>query len=555
MLCPANDSVPALPHYVSPVSAHLKANEVSFLAAKGAFATPPVALRDRLLQSYVDVAHPHVPVVDMVEVVNILDGREMGTTNRISFLLFQTIMFVGAASVNMEHLRAAGYRSRRDACDTLFQRAKLLYEFDYETEEYRDSILQSLILISYWYQPCDGLKDGLHWLNIAISLSYTLCVHRDMSRSSAVAISKQRLYKRTWWSLYVVDQVIGLGLCQPARIKLDDFDIPMPTLADFEDSELPSGHSCLPDRDTLLRDTPKQRRVAMVFIEKVRLSVCIGRMLSKRCAVRQDAQCHYSLRGGFATSGLTHGDREGEDLRECRRELELWKANLPEEVEHVYMPHQENTVDCGALAFTQCSMYMMYFTALAFFGQRPDSGHAAPNMRNGECLATAEAEATTTLANCLSNTGFLVSHPAAYSVFLLPGVLAYIQSTDIPDSSLRKASYNRPDLFEHSLKHSDDIESTDESYADSMHVEEQTMKMARNSTPPQPSKITEKAHTLERDLALEHTPVSSEGDLCSAITDDSTAFSMLQDWPGPDHTGIEGGMDYDVDIDGSTSNW
>ena len=112
-----------LPAYIKPLPARIGADEVAHLAKKGALTIPPVALRDALLQSYIEFLHPFMPIFDiqdLVHSVNCTSGQ-----GQISLLVFQAIMFSGVASVDVKFLQAAGYATRREARRDFFQRTRV----------------------------------------------------------------------------------------------------------------------------------------------------------------------------------------------------------------------------------------------------------------------------------------------------------------------------------------------------------------------------------------------------------------------------------------------
>lgn len=65
-----------------------------------------------------------MPVLDLGHFLQILDARD-GKCGQISLFLFQSILFAGAAHVNMNYLRAAGFTTRKQALKELFQRARV----------------------------------------------------------------------------------------------------------------------------------------------------------------------------------------------------------------------------------------------------------------------------------------------------------------------------------------------------------------------------------------------------------------------------------------------
>jgi hypothetical protein len=59
-------------------------------------------------KSYLEYIHPYMPLLKVHDLLQIINNGT-GVTRRISLLLFQVIMFIGIAFIDIEYLRAAGY--------------------------------------------------------------------------------------------------------------------------------------------------------------------------------------------------------------------------------------------------------------------------------------------------------------------------------------------------------------------------------------------------------------------------------------------------------------
>jgi hypothetical protein len=66
---------------------------------------------------------------------------------QISLLIFQAIMFAGAAFVDMYHLQNEGFRSRADARKTFYHRVRLLYDYRYESDVV--AVMHALLIVTY----------------------------------------------------------------------------------------------------------------------------------------------------------------------------------------------------------------------------------------------------------------------------------------------------------------------------------------------------------------------------------------------------------------------
>jgi hypothetical protein len=121
-----------VPDFINDLPSHLEQDDIDFLAKKNALVAPEVSLPKMLLMSYIVHAHAFLPFLDLKEFLHamfITDGF-----HKLSLLLFQAVMFVGVHFIHFKYLRDVGYSTRMDAENEFFQRARLLYEFNYGSD-------------------------------------------------------------------------------------------------------------------------------------------------------------------------------------------------------------------------------------------------------------------------------------------------------------------------------------------------------------------------------------------------------------------------------------
>ncbi|WYZ38597.1 hypothetical protein EsH8_III_000511 [Colletotrichum jinshuiense] len=270
-----------LPAFVKPLPAKIAQEDVTYLHTKGALTLPALPLQNALLQAYVEYVHPYMPLLELYDFLAVINAQD-GLCGQISLFLYQAVMFAATAFVDMKVLREAGYPTRKAARKAFFQKTRLLYDFDYESD--RLVLVQALLLMTYWYETPDDQKDTWHWMGVAISLAHTIGLHRDPAATS-MPIQKQKLWKRIWWSCFMRDRLIALGMRRPTRIKDEDFDVPMLQEADFELEVLPEENTVIPAECMLLRDVSMQRELAALCISKAQLCICISHMLKAQYSV------------------------------------------------------------------------------------------------------------------------------------------------------------------------------------------------------------------------------------------------------------------------------
>ncbi len=436
-----------LPAYIKPVPSRLGQDEIMFLERKGALTIPSVGLRDALLKAYAEFVHPYMPLVNLHELVATIDQNDGSQT--ISLLLFQAIMFVGVATVDMRFLKAAGYATRRDARREFFQKTRVLYDFDYEID--RISLIQSLLLMTYWYETPDDQKDSHHWMGIAVSLSHTIGLHRNPEKTSSMDIPRQRLWRRIWWSTYMRDRLIALGMRRPTRIKNKDFDVPMLTMEDFEIDELSDGASCIPSDCKVMRDADMQRQLAVMCIEKAKLCIAMSHVLSVQYSVLHNNHGVLSEEGSTRTTMMLVAKKLEpgfDEVQECDKELQGWKDGLAEEAQYTVPTWKD--VDAGneSIVLNRSLLHMIYYATLSALHrpqvlpstampQRNPPSEMVDVSRRAVRLAAAEI---TNIANTLYNLDMVPNLPTTGITVLLPAIIIHLLDIKANDEATRRAS-------------------------------------------------------------------------------------------------------------------
>ena len=200
------------------------------------------------------------------------------------------------------------------------------------------SLVQALLLMTYWYETPDDQKDTWHWMGVAISLAHTIGLHRNPEKSVALNPKGQKLWKRIWWSCVMRDRLVALGMRRPTRIKSEDCDVPMLTLEDF-DIDIDITNIPFFAEDSYEHQVERQRQLAIMCIEKARLCVCISHVLTAQYSVLNTNQGSIGADGGTRATMvlLPKGlDKDTCEVERCDAELQAWVDGLPEEA--IYRP-------------------------------------------------------------------------------------------------------------------------------------------------------------------------------------------------------------------------
>ncbi|RKL12292.1 Cutinase transcription factor 1 beta [Fusarium oxysporum] len=325
-----------VPPGFKPLPTKVAAEDVRYLRSKGALSVPSVPLQSALLQAYVEYVNPYMPLelFPFLNAINAGDGR----AEKVSLLMYQAVMFSATAFVDIE----------------------LLYDFDCEPNQL--VVVQALLLMTYWYETSEDKKGAWHWIGVAISLAYTLCLHRDPSTTS-MSSARQKLYKRIWWSCFMRDRLIALGMRQPSRIHDKDFDVPMLEESDFDIEVFPQDDNILPRQCAVVRDITMQHELADLFIAKVQLCICIGHVLN---SMYSDDMRNKVIPENTTNSTSMLLPKKKLDNMECflsiKLELLAWAEALPPCCRYTPLIRLDIKNSNATIAVQRTLLHMLYYT-------------------------------------------------------------------------------------------------------------------------------------------------------------------------------------------------
>ncbi|KIW98809.1 uncharacterized protein Z519_00472 [Cladophialophora bantiana CBS 173.52] len=318
--CPGPGLVIDLPPYIRPSRPDIRHDDLEFLHRRGALSLPLGELRDQLIRCFVLYVHPFMPIVDLEDLLGALDGKD--ASSKISLVVFQAVLFSGAAFVELSLLQEAGYESRRAARADLYQKVKLLYDFDWDVD--RIALIQALLLLNYWYVSENDQKDPWHWLGVCISLATSIGLNQPFTHTQKDPKTRA-LWRRIWWTCVHRDRIISISMRRPMRIKDEDIRLPPLKLDDFETQPIHSAILSL-NGNAFLADAYIRTMLAEMCIAKVKLLLFIGQILKH----------FYHLRGfGGSTAESTmlytpkRSEVNGKQYLDLQHDLDQWYRDLP----------------------------------------------------------------------------------------------------------------------------------------------------------------------------------------------------------------------------------
>lgn len=346
-----------IPVYIQPLSARLKPVDIEYISKKGALAIPDDELQAELIRKYVECVYAFMPTLDLRAFLSPIVRRDAGAA--VSLLVFQAVMFAGSAFIDIDYITSRGYPDRRSMRKEFFERTRLLYDQDCEHD--RISRLQALLLMTYWHEKADDEKETWYWTGIALSLAQVLGMHRNPDYLD-ITPELKRVRKRIWWSCFVRDRLLAIGIRRPARIRMEDFDVPMLTLDDIAmeplDDDILRYLAHLPIAD----DHPTKKSMALCFLELIQLCTHIGDILSTQ----------YSTLGNPARGPEENvtmmvmprrSPKQEREMGRCDRNLEDWLENLNLACRYNSNP-KEPSLSRRLLHLHQAQLYMIYLTAI-----------------------------------------------------------------------------------------------------------------------------------------------------------------------------------------------
>ena len=301
------------------------------------------------------------------------------------------------------------------------------------------------MLMTYWYETPDDQKDTWHWMGVAISLAHTIGLHRN-PEATTMALSKQKLWKRIWWSCFMRDRLIALGMRRPTRIKDEDFDVPMLKESDFDVQSLPENNTTLPPECTMMRDVEMQRELAVMCIANANLCVCISHMLKTQYSVlNRDCMKPENTTNStmmlFPNKTLENID----SVRAVDSELVTWTETLPDCCQYRPLTLADIQDGRSTVAVQRMLLHMVYYTTVSAL-HRPQFLPSSPS----QVLATSRrvqemsrlrvrdaAMSITSMAYQLHSfrlEGFL---PTTGVTVILPAMIIHLLEMKSPDPQAR----------------------------------------------------------------------------------------------------------------------
>ncbi|KAH8705838.1 fungal-specific transcription factor domain-containing protein [Talaromyces proteolyticus] len=255
----------------------LKPHEVDYIRHEGGYKVLLPEVCDELIRCYFHHVHSSMPVIDAPGFLN--EYVENGSGN-INPLLWWSMLLAATNFASLDILQRAGFSSRKAMKKAMYTRAKCFYDLDRGTDKL--ILIQSVLLMSFWYTDSHDHTGAWYWVGIAITLAQGIGIHRSPhvqyrhreKSQDVLSELRQRLIRRIWWTCVVRDRWLSLAKGRPMRIHDEDCDLSIPIDNDVlhELQNLSSGaHGIFIPTDII--------QLAGMWVQLVKISIAMGRVL------------------------------------------------------------------------------------------------------------------------------------------------------------------------------------------------------------------------------------------------------------------------------------
>ncbi|CAH0027166.1 unnamed protein product [Clonostachys rhizophaga] len=422
---PENTPVDAkIPLFCKPPGLNITALNIQKLHASDALTLPSPALQNALLEAYVGLVHPMLPILDLSNFLNAVT-RGDGSAGQVSLMVYQAVMLAACPFVDSRKLEAEGFEDNRAALNVYFQRAKALYDLNYESDAL--AIVQTTLLMTYSFEARHNTTNSWHWSGIAISYAYNIGLHID-PETFGFEPSLRKLRRRLWWACFMQDQMVGLATRQPPRIRKDDFSTKMLQDRDFDVFTDPQGQ--LAAWFPCLLTAGQQQELALLCIEKTKLCVIISKIFHDHYTAQyKDKE---SRKSSDLRALLLYPKPAGTwkpNASVLDDELMAWNTALPQVVQQSPALNQTNKApESFSIIDVHCYALCLIYRAVTLTLHRPEAQEASaiqdrwyPLMRT----RTAAKEITRMLAE-LQSYGRVRSLPVVCIVAAIPAAVIHI---------------------------------------------------------------------------------------------------------------------------------
>lgn len=296
--------------------------------------------------------------------------------------------------------------------------------------------------MTYWSDPWNSLqRDIWDWIGVCNIQAQSIGLNTDPSSARDMDQKTRRLRTRIWWCLYSRDRLIAMGMRRPLQVNEGTCNVPMLRMEDFDfEPFCPSAVAQFRCRQ--LEDVSHQKRLATMFIEKVKLCQCIGRVLFAQYA---PSQRQFGATDRTTVTIVPRQASESEFTR-CSQKLDSWLSSLPKDAQFI-PASKTNFRDGEDVLLLHGAMLRMLFHATTSSLHRPWAANSKDPSKTGvewrdaarKKMHDAAAGITHIIQglNQLNLTRFL---PQSGVTVILPAAVAHLSNSMSDNPAVRESS-------------------------------------------------------------------------------------------------------------------
>lgn len=247
-------------HFFVPaeVEESLTADDLAYLERKDCFSLPTESRL--LIKAYFLFVHPSFPILDGPALCqDCADGR----LDRINLLLLWSIFSVAASYV-------PGY-AQHSVKKSFVEKATLLFHITHQNDKML--LVQSALLLSFWFAEAEDVKQSWYWTGTAFSIAQTLGLHLEFHGAS---VHEQTVRRNLWRACLIRDVWLSFGMGRPLRLNSADCSVPLTPTSDYQFHEI-----VMFDDDKPLYSDAEQTEFFVMWQRLVQLSSSLRAILSK----------------------------------------------------------------------------------------------------------------------------------------------------------------------------------------------------------------------------------------------------------------------------------
>ncbi|KAI9375972.1 hypothetical protein BJX61DRAFT_539288 [Aspergillus egyptiacus] len=211
-----------LPGFIKPLHVQ-NAADLAILQQRSIFTLLP-RLQQVVLKTYEEFLHPLVPIVDLAQFRNAINGGSSEV--RISLLLYHAVMFAGLSVVDGGIIQRLSHTTKLVAREMAYEKAKVLV--DLEVEKDQAVLCQASILLAHRTTHFNARACNI-WSGNAISYAHNMKLYRtDLTSWNSSEPNRRRIL---WWTVLMQECDVCMYTGQPPRVWPQD--TPMLSLRDF----------------------------------------------------------------------------------------------------------------------------------------------------------------------------------------------------------------------------------------------------------------------------------------------------------------------------------